>query len=63
MEDTTSLGGWTLELELSVTDHIRDVMMGNLLWMGYEDLDQEAGDEFSGTGEGDVHDLEGNLNH
>ena len=63
VEDTTSLGGWTLELKLSVTDCVGDVMVGNLLRAGYKDLDQEEGDKFSGTDDRDVHDFEGNLDN
>ena len=61
--DTTSLGGWTLELELLVAKSIGDVMLGNLLRAGYESPYQEEGDELSGMDDGDVHDFEGNLNH
>ena len=62
VEDTTSLHGWMLELELLVAESIADVMVGNLLRARYEDPNQEEGDEFSGTDDGDVHDFEGNLN-
>ena len=61
--DTTRPQGWTLELELLVSDSVGDVMLGNLLRQGYEDPDQEEGDEFSGTDNGDVHDFKGNLNN
>ena len=63
VEDTTRLGGWTLELKLSVVDHVGDVMVGNLLQMGFESPDQEEGDEFSWMDDGAIHDFKGNLNN
>ena len=61
--DITSLGGWTLELELLVTESIGDAMLGNLLWAGYESPNQEESDELSGMDDGNIHDFEGNLNN
>jgi len=63
VSNTTSLGGWTLELKLLVAESVGDAMLGNLLWAGYEDPDQEEGDELSGTDDGGVYDFEGNLHN